>query len=576
MKIEGEKGGEEYEMEEEVSADQPLTGGTSSSPKVKVTSPDGKNGDAKISIRNGVGGNVGMSKQELMKYANDPFWVRLRMFLFILFWVVWFAMLIGAVVIIILAPKCSPAASLKWWQKASYNEITLPQLGRTPEDIELQAKKIASSGIKSIIITPYAKHHSGFGYEVTNHTEIDSSFGTIKEFDEFRGKLAEKGVSIVLRFIGDYTSVNHPWFNASIHRDPYYDDFYVWHDGDNKSTVIQGRRGVPNTWRNSFGNGTAWKWNDVRKQYYLHQFNEDQPDLNLRSEGVKKELKKVFLFWIKRKVDGFLFDQVAYLVEDDKIDYLPTTANQTKNRPENLEVIQDWRKSIAKASYNKVILSESYDFDSTPNLYGSYADPLIDLPLNNLFIEFNDKTKLVMNRAEELTKQITNWLTLIANLNWPVDAKPPAPWTAWHLDHKKTENNILNIIALTLPKSSPFFRTDESKLIPLNDLLDLRQANPESLLLGETLFPNNTQRNVFVMTRVHKPHNGYVIAANFEALGKTINLKESYLPSDGKIVVTDTSSNPPRSNARVGERVNFADFTLDGNQVVVIEFKPPE
>lgn len=68
------------------------------------------NGDAKVEIGD-TGATapsfVGLGKEELMKYANDPFWVRLRWFLFILFWVLWIAMLVGAIVIIILAPRCA-------------------------------------------------------------------------------------------------------------------------------------------------------------------------------------------------------------------------------------------------------------------------------------------------------------------------------------------------------------------------------------------------------------------------------------------------------------------------------------
>lgn len=57
---------------------------------------------------------VGMGKEELMKYANDPFWVRLRWFLFISFWLVWAAMLVGAILIIVAAPKCSPPEPRTW------------------------------------------------------------------------------------------------------------------------------------------------------------------------------------------------------------------------------------------------------------------------------------------------------------------------------------------------------------------------------------------------------------------------------------------------------------------------------
>jgi solute carrier family 3, member 2 len=58
-----------------------------------------------------------MTKEELMKYANDPFWVRLRWILFILFWAVWIAMLLGAIAIIVLAPKCAAPTPLVWWKR---------------------------------------------------------------------------------------------------------------------------------------------------------------------------------------------------------------------------------------------------------------------------------------------------------------------------------------------------------------------------------------------------------------------------------------------------------------------------
>lgn len=59
-------------------------------------------------------GFTGMTKEELMKYANDPFWVRLRWIFFILFWFLWIAMLAGAILIILKAPKCSAPTPLPW------------------------------------------------------------------------------------------------------------------------------------------------------------------------------------------------------------------------------------------------------------------------------------------------------------------------------------------------------------------------------------------------------------------------------------------------------------------------------
>jgi solute carrier family 3 protein 2 len=59
-----------------------------------------------------------MGKAELMKYANDPFWIKLRWFLFIAFWALWAAMLAGAIAIIVIAPKCSPPEPKKWWEES--------------------------------------------------------------------------------------------------------------------------------------------------------------------------------------------------------------------------------------------------------------------------------------------------------------------------------------------------------------------------------------------------------------------------------------------------------------------------
>lgn len=61
---------------------------------------------------------VGLSKEELMKYANQPFWVRLRNILFISFWIVWISILVAAVGYVIQSPGCKSVSA------ASINETT--------------------------------------------------------------------------------------------------------------------------------------------------------------------------------------------------------------------------------------------------------------------------------------------------------------------------------------------------------------------------------------------------------------------------------------------------------------------
>ena len=53
--------------------------------QVKFTSDNSPNGDAKIDV-GPVPTFSGLNKEELMKYSNDPFWVKVRWFLFLFFW----------------------------------------------------------------------------------------------------------------------------------------------------------------------------------------------------------------------------------------------------------------------------------------------------------------------------------------------------------------------------------------------------------------------------------------------------------------------------------------------------------
>lgn len=51
--------------------------------------------------------SVGLSKEELLKYANQPFWVRLRNILFASFWIVWLSILVVAIGYVVHSPGCT-------------------------------------------------------------------------------------------------------------------------------------------------------------------------------------------------------------------------------------------------------------------------------------------------------------------------------------------------------------------------------------------------------------------------------------------------------------------------------------
>lgn len=84
-----------------------------------------------------------MTKEELMKYANDPFWIRLRWIFFTLFWLTWVAMLVGAILIIINAPKCAAPSPLPWYKQGPLIKFKSAEINT--DDIK-QATKIKAKG----------------------------------------------------------------------------------------------------------------------------------------------------------------------------------------------------------------------------------------------------------------------------------------------------------------------------------------------------------------------------------------------------------------------------------------------
>lgn len=116
-----------------------------------------ENGDAKIDIEKVKQSLSGMGKAELMKYANDPFWIKLRWFLFIAFWLLWAAMLAGAVAIVVVAPKCTPPTPKKWYEENPI--IKLDPADARPSNLEglkalldnLQKQNVKAISLHSVL-----------------------------------------------------------------------------------------------------------------------------------------------------------------------------------------------------------------------------------------------------------------------------------------------------------------------------------------------------------------------------------------------------------------------------------------
>lgn len=133
-----------------------------------------ENGDVKIDIETTKNTLAGMSKEELMKFANDPFWVRLRWLLFFFFWLLWAGMLAGAIAIIVMAPKCSAPEPKKFWEESPI--IQLDASIDSPSDdlkgLESVLNDLKDQHIKAISLSSLVKEGADGTYKFSKYIYI--------------------------------------------------------------------------------------------------------------------------------------------------------------------------------------------------------------------------------------------------------------------------------------------------------------------------------------------------------------------------------------------------------------------
>ena len=164
-------------------------------------------------------------------------------------------------------------------------------------------------GVDAIWISPiFVSPMADFGYDVADYCDVDPRFGSLADFDSLIAAARARGLKLLLDFVPNHTSSEHPWFRASrSSRDDPKRDWYIW-----RNAAPDG--GPPNNWISDFG-GSAWEWDEGTGQYYYHAFLKEQADLNWRNPDVVAAMMDVLRFWFARGVDGFRIDVLWHMVK---------------------------------------------------------------------------------------------------------------------------------------------------------------------------------------------------------------------------------------------------------------------
>ncbi|KAJ4433817.1 hypothetical protein ANN_16129 [Periplaneta americana] len=354
-----------------------------------------------------------------------------------------------------------PQPTLDWWQTAviyhiyprSFKDSNGDGIGDLKGIIE-RFGHIKDLGVGAIWLSPiYPSPNADFGYDISNFTDVDPAFGTLGDFDNLVSLAKENDVKIIMDFVPNHSSDEHDWFLKSLHKIDPYTDFYTWHDGKLDES---GNRIPPNNWVSIFnsqsmlGEGSAWSWRDERKQFYLHQFQPKQPDLNYRNAAVVEEMKNVLRFWLDRGVDGFRVDSVQFLFEG------PVNVSDGEKQAQQIlsktvDMVAQWRKVLdhksAESENNKVLLVEVHrESDNVTAFYGNSTVPVAHLHLNfRLFHLHGGPT------ARDVSNTINNYMDLMIGERWP-------NWVLGSHDQHRVASRLgahlvdaMNILAMLLP-----------------------------------------------------------------------------------------------------------------------------
>ena len=256
----------------------------------------------------------------------------------------------------------------KWWMESvgyqiypkSFYDTNDDGIGDLPGILE-KLDYLNNLGIDLVWICPfYDSPMDDNGYDVKDFFGVNKIFGSMDDVKKIIEKAHDYGMKIVLDYVLNHTSDEHPWFiESKSSKDNPYRDYYIWHDGK----VIDGKKTEPTNWGSFFG-GSAWQYEEKTDSYYMKIFSKKMPDLNWKNAEVRNEMAHVARRWLDLGIDGFRIDAVSHLdrapFEDAKGkpgEQYPLDYHKYSNQPKVHDYLKELNTKVF-SSYNCLTIGE--------------------------------------------------------------------------------------------------------------------------------------------------------------------------------------------------------------------------
>ncbi|KAA2213476.1 alpha-amylase family glycosyl hydrolase [Teichococcus oryzae] len=384
---------------------------------------------------------------------------------------------------------------LLWWQRGVIYQVYPRSFQDSDGDgigdlagIARRLDHLVSLGVDALWLSPIQPSPmADFGYDVADYCGVDPIFGTLAQFDALVAEAHRRGLRVILDFVPNHSSDQHPWFRESRSgRSSAWRDWYVWRD-----PAPDG--GPPNNWLSHFG-GSAWEWDAASGQYYLHSFLKQQPDLNWRNPAVREAMKAVLRFWLERGVDGFRVDVIWLLIKDAQFRDNPVNeawrhGHPPRDRlldlygadqPEVHAVIAELRQVIDEYP-DRLMIGEIYL--PVPRLVAYYGEGL-----RGAHLPFNFQLITAPWQAEGIARIIREYEAALPRGGWP-------NWVLGNHDQPRiasrvggAQARVAAMLLLTLRGTPTLYYGDEIGMldvpVPPDRVRDPAERNQPGLGLG--------------------------------------------------------------------------------------------
>ena len=259
---------------------------------------------------------------------------------------------------------------LTWWKQAIgyiiYPSAFKDENGDGVGDLRGIISKLdylRDLGVDLLWICPFFKSPmDDNGYDVSDYRQIDPRFGTNEDFDLLIKEAHSRNIRIVVDFVLNHTSDEHPWFiEARNTPQSSKRNYYLMQP----PRYVNGKRMPPNNWKGFFST-SAWSFDEVANAYYMHIFSKKMPDVNWANPLLREEYYKIAKYYLDKGVDGFRLDALAHLArdltfQDSKYPLdengLAFDMSKYSNRPELFDYMREFNERVF-SQYDCVTIGE--------------------------------------------------------------------------------------------------------------------------------------------------------------------------------------------------------------------------